>query len=262
MEEVQWYCWPTKVEVKMYCLINNETLEAWAVSPCFHALCLLAYLELETKAWEVFPLDDATQLTKYTDSELKLIYRNLSKQGANLNRGQLLQVLFDMLLAAKTQKLNVSQLERQIQYRDAANAPEAMWSYVADSNVPARAQESITGGLICPVLPIVEQSAKDGALPALKRKKSPSVTFEACKKPENKAPKQPKEGGSSKAGTKKAIIWEVADELWESAGKPTDKKLVLALRLEIMATLTEQHGMSRNSTSCALGKWHLARAPY
>lgn len=53
-------------------------------------------------------------------------------------------------------------------------------------------------------------------------------------------------------------IWEVADRMWEEAGKPTDKRAVLALRKCMMDAL-ERQDVKRTSSSNELGNWQKAR---
>ena len=53
-------------------------------------------------------------------------------------------------------------------------------------------------------------------------------------------------------------IWEVADHMWEEAGKPSEKSRVLALRKQIMDKL-EREGVKRTSSSNELGNWQKAR---
>lgn len=55
------------------------------------------------------------------------------------------------------------------------------------------------------------------------------------------------------------LIWDVADEIWVNAGRPTELKLVLSLRKKIMQDLETLHGVKRNTASNELGKWQKAR---
>lgn len=50
------------------------------------------------------------------------------------------------------------------------------------------------------------------------------------------------------------IIFGVADRMWEEAGKPTDKSIILKLRKEMMSVL-ESEGVKRNTSSNTLGLW-------
>lgn len=53
-------------------------------------------------------------------------------------------------------------------------------------------------------------------------------------------------------------VWAVADQMWEEAGKPKDKNMVLLLRRAIMSVL-EQDGVKRTSSSNELGNWQKSR---
>lgn len=73
------------------------------------------------------------------------------------------------------------------------------------------------------------------------------------------APVQPKPAPvqpvAPKRGTVKALIHAVANQMWEEAGKPMDKKVVLALRIRIMDVLGNSHEVKRTSASVELGNW-------
>lgn len=49
-------------------------------------------------------------------------------------------------------------------------------------------------------------------------------------------------------------VWEVADKMWEEAGKPTSSIELLSLRKRIMNFL-DSEGVNRNSSSNMLGQW-------
>jgi len=53
----------------------------------------------------------------------------------------------------------------------------------------------------------------------------------------------------------KAIIHSVADQMWQEAGSPTDKRDVLRLRKSIMNMLELKHSVNRNTASTELGNW-------
>lgn len=70
-----------------------------------------------------------------------------------------------------------------------------------------------------------------------------------------------KTGPSLPRGGNKAVIWDVADMIWDNANSPKDKPTVLKLRRAIMDHL-EGQGIKRTSASSELGKWHMDRAPF
>lgn len=62
----------------------------------------------------------------------------------------------------------------------------------------------------------------------------------------------------AKSGTVKERVWAAADVAWVAAGKPTDKKEVLALRKVLMNEL-ELLGIKRTTASVELGNWQAVK---
>lgn len=60
-------------------------------------------------------------------------------------------------------------------------------------------------------------------------------------------------------GEKTATIWDVADKMWDAAGKPTDPKLVLKLRKQIMNELEQNYSIKKTTSSTSLGGWQKSR---
>jgi len=60
-------------------------------------------------------------------------------------------------------------------------------------------------------------------------------------------------------GGVRATIWEVADRMWEAAGKPKDQKDVLALRKQIMEDLLHVSAIKKTTSSNELGNWAKSR---
>lgn len=58
-----------------------------------------------------------------------------------------------------------------------------------------------------------------------------------------------------RAHSVRPTIWAVADSMWQAAGSPTDKTVVLELRKKMMSELEEKHGVKRTSSSNELGNW-------
>lgn len=54
-------------------------------------------------------------------------------------------------------------------------------------------------------------------------------------------------------------VFEVADQMWAEAGKPTELPTVLALRKKMMDVLEKDHGIKRTTSSTTLGGWQKAR---
>lgn len=77
-------------------------------------------------------------------------------------------------------------------------------------------------------------------------------------------PRQQSAGTSTQAKTaprtgNRAVIWEVADRMWNEAGSPLDVPRVLELRKAIMTELDAVNGIKKTTSSTALGDWQKAR---
>lgn len=72
-------------------------------------------------------------------------------------------------------------------------------------------------------------------------------------------PEKPVVDQQAPKGQTSNLIWDVADEIWVNAGRPTELKLVLSLRKKIMQDLETLHGVKKNTASNELGKWQKAR---
>lgn len=69
----------------------------------------------------------------------------------------------------------------------------------------------------------------------------------------------PKKTSSAPRGGNRAIIWEVADRMWNERSNPKEAHVVLALRREIMAVLESENGIKKATSSTALGEWQKVR---
>lgn len=65
--------------------------------------------------------------------------------------------------------------------------------------------------------------------------------------------------GAPRAGGVREIVFRVADEIWNAAGKPTDLKVVLDLRKQMMAVLESEHQVKKTTSSTTLGAWQKER---
>ena len=72
-------------------------------------------------------------------------------------------------------------------------------------------------------------------------------------------PEKPVVDQQAPKGQTSNLIWDVADEIWINAGRPTELNLVLSLRKKIMQDLETLHGVKKNTASNELGKWQKAR---
>lgn len=246
----------------MYILIDRERMVLLHKSQDVNSLANVAWIECHNAVYCIFPLDDATGFRDFTDMELGILYRNITgKDYHSLNRPQLLQVIFDLCSRIPESDINAFEADRQAEF--VKEGDERRWLYVRGASRPAQKAD-----LFEPECKTTEQSeteetnARSGKLPALQRKAVPRKPSTGSESTVVNAQQPAKAQSGPKRGTAKAIIWSVADKMWEDSGKPTDKTEVLSLRKVIMGHLEKEEGIKRASSSSELGQWHKTRAPF
>lgn len=98
---------------------------------------------------------------------------------------------------------------------------------------------------------IAASAARAAVQPAARKERAPTPALPQLRA--QQVPATPRQGGV------RAIVWEVADALWEKEGKPTNKQQVLTLRKRMMCILESEHGVKRTSSSNELGQWQKSR---
>jgi hypothetical protein len=249
----------------MYILIDRERMAFLHKNESVDSLANVAWIECHNASYCIFPLLDATGFRDFTDMELGILYRNITgKNHHNLNRPQLLQVIFD--LCSRIPESDIDPFESDRQAESIKEGDERRWLYVRGAFRPAQKAD-----LFKPECKTAEQSeaeetnARSGKLPALQRKDAalkPSTGGTGAAATVVNAQQPARAQNGPKRGTAKAIIWSVADKMWEASGKPTDKSRIFALRKEMMDHLENEEGIKRSSASSELGQWHKTRAPF
>ena len=246
----------------MFVLIDWEKMVLLHKHHDFTALCDVAWIECRSTDCTVFGVEDGTGFRMFTDMELGLLYRNITGNDHTIKRRvALIQVLFDLVSRIPESDINPMEADRQAEHVKEGDTRK--WVYVRGASRPAQ-KPDLYEHLCKHAEPNKdeEQRAIDGHTPALAPKLGPRIAPTGPDRAAPRAPVPPKDGNTLKRGTGKALIWEVADRMWEAAGKPTVKDEVLKLRKEIMDTLEKEEGVKRASASSELGNWHKDRAPY
>lgn len=250
---------PTYLGNQMYIAINRERMVLLHKHSDINVLADLVWLE-SIDDYTIDPIDTVKWLRGYTDLELKLLYRNISGNDHSVTRSQLLQIIDDIVARVTPTPVNKGELERQCDYVQRCTDTEARWLYVHGASRPAQKSELFNPACRRAAdVPLELNSAKSGKLPALTRKPEPFVAPTAS---DRAAVTTNAQASGPKRGTAKAVIWEVADKMWEDAGSPTDKAKVLVLRKQIMKTLENEEAIKNASSSSELGQWHKKRAPF
>jgi len=243
----------------MNILINLDTMSVLHKHPDGGTLCNIAWIECQLAAYAVVNCDDSSFLRHFTDTELKLLYRSTTGENGTVtfSRSQLMQIIVD--LCFRLPQTNALAWEADMQAKKVPEGSTKKWLYVKGATLPGIKSDLFEHAVkTAKRSPDNERLAVEGKLPALKQ----TVTPRSTPTPTPGAKVAPRAEPSVKRGTAKIIIWRVADDAWEAAGKPTDKKEVLALRRQIMDTLEATENVKRTSASSELGNWHKTRAPF
>lgn len=246
----------------MYILIERERMALLHKHSDPNVLANVAWIECHNAPYSIFPVDDATGFQAYTDMELKILFRNITgADDHSFSRPQVLQVLFD--LCSRIPESDIDPFEVDVQAELVKEGDERRWLYVKGAKRPAQKPDLFEPTCKQALRSDVEESnAKSGKLPALQRAAPPRSERTANDRPAAAVQQPAKRPSGPKRGTAKAIIWQVADAMWEEEGKPVDKNQVLDLRKRIMDKLETEEHIKRASSSSELGQWHKTRAPF
>lgn len=210
----------------------------------------LTYLEACDRDTLIDNTERPEFLIKLTPLELRLLYRNTT--GIDITgtddivvREMLAQVVDDHIDATLANQFEVDKQIAEVIDDLEKGIP---WAYSLGASKPAKQEELFS--LHCKAL------SSDAASLAATRAPQRRAT-RAAPKPRAVAPSppQPAPARKQRAFSVRPIIWEVADRMWQEAGSPKDKAVVLELRKQMMAYLESDRGIKRTSSSNELGNW-------
>lgn len=239
----------------MYISIDKSRLLVLHKHPDYQVVCGLVFIEAPADSIvEVTHLDRPKLLNGYTDMELQGLYKALTGETGHPGRTEVKKQLFACFGALPVTDALPHEVEAQAShYKTECHTPGR---YVKGAKRPGQPKENV--GLWC--APPDEEQWRQFmvATPAPLAATAGVIATDSEPRPkrQHSAPSAP----SAPKGTGvRATIWEVADRLWEAAGKPADKKQVLELRKRMMEVLETDHGVKRTSSSNELGNWQKAR---
>lgn len=241
----------------MYILLNTETFNVEAKHPNFAVLSELGIL-LCSESQHVMPMT-VDSFVKMGDVDFQMLYIKLTGNNKGILRDRVAsaKVVMDYLNDCDETMLSAFEVSKQCDYA-LENDLQGKCVYVQGWNRP-----STDGTITWKHLSrkVNEQREEAIATNVVKTEvKDPlQAPFEV--KAERVITTVSGEPAAPRDGSNTELIWNKADELWEAAGKPTDKSVVLKLRRDIMIAL-ESLGVKKTTSSTALGKWHLSRAPF
>lgn len=215
---------------------------------------------------------------RFTDMELKLLYKNTFGSESFFGRGATIQVLMDN--ARDLPQADADPYEALVQSNSIAEDDETSYRYQRGSMKPLEVDEAYAPPPLRLRPPVFGDKLFKPAEPV-------------APKPPTQAPRAPAGPASTAASTKVAAgldafgklrgpggacppevtakllaprapggarprIFEVADTMWAAAGSPRDMATVLNLRKQMMNAL-ENEGIKRTTSSTALGEWQKTR---
>lgn len=237
----------------MYVSIDRENLKFLHKHADLHVVCNLVHIEAPNIAICIVDHDSDAFLSDYTGMELAMLYKNTSGHDHTGRSDSALRALLAELAGRlPTSDVNKFELDRQ-----AASIPE-------DNDQPLKYVKGATrpGKAPAELFPLkAERNSDEDAIAARAKQRAPQRPASVASTPApasaaarpQRAPAAPRQGGV------RAVIWEVADSMWEKEDKPTGKAEVLSLRKRVMDVLESDHAVKRTSSSNELGQWQKAR---
>lgn len=210
----------------------------------------LAWIECYPGQHYLITTLDEAFLTGLTDLEKMILYKHTTGETATNYGKRLRNVLLE--IAARIPEREVNPFELDLQAAQVPELRSERYLYNPGSTKPAiqpnlfkletlKFSKASNENEIAAAAPVVAPRAPI-RVPATTPAPSPGAARGA-------APSAPRQANVA------GVIWAVADQHWEAAGKPTDTKVLLALRRKIMDDLEEKHGTKRVTSSNELGRW-------
>lgn len=210
----------------------------------------LAYLEACDRSTLVDNTDREHFLINLTPLDLRILYRNTTAEDITGTDDRVVREMLATLVNDHIQPRSVvlAELEAQIEAVIDDLEKGIPWKYSLGAKRPAK-QEQLFPLHCRPLAPVAAQQAAARAPQQRAQRAAP--------KPRTAPPAAPVAAPVRKARAHnvRPTIWAVADRMWEEAGKPTDKAVVLELRKKMYDVLEKEHGVKRTSSSNELGNW-------
>lgn len=236
----------------MFVSIDMDTLEFVHVHPDYETLSAIAWLEMPDRSVTIENTEREHFLVKMTPLELRMLYRNTTAEDITGTPDIVVREMLATVVETQLKPVfaHLTELQAQIEAVEDDLYAGIQWKYALGARRPAKQEE---------LFPLPQRSrpldvitAQQAAQRAPQRRKERSAT-PARVAPANapQRPTVPKQRMSSVRPT----IWAVADAMWQEAGSPKDKAVVLELRKKMMAVLESEKGIKRTSSSNELGNW-------
>lgn len=255
----------------MYVVLDLKNMRFLFAHQSLPVVTNLAWLQCPNLQYSVYNTGAKGFLHDVNDFEMKTLYQNTTGQLASGWLGASMRgVLAELANRLPQADVVVFELDRQTHWADEQNNARGeqnkrceAYTYQRGAFVPLKGEPTLSAlqaskGSDEPAAALYGRgyyreaalrSAPGVALPPQARPGTTTAPRAAAPhSPASAPPAAPRTGGI------KEIIWKVADQMWESAGRPTGTQEVLALRRKIMDEL-EKQDVKRTTSSNELGKW-------
>lgn len=254
----------------MYILIDLDRMVFLRKHPDLFLLTDLAIIECPNSTISIQPCDAPTFLKGMTDYELKLLYTNTTNGIQSFYGNGLRSILGEIAYRMPIADVLVSEVSKQADALGENN--DVPHCYIKGSRSAIKScGGALSDGFVTTVSP--DEALFNRLSGDLFATLYPDAMQQAKAQAAQRAPMLQANGSARGSATRtlglntatprssnvRGTIWEVADKMWEEAGKPKDKKDVLALRKNIMDTLESAYNVKRTSSSNELGNWQKAR---
>lgn len=231
----------------MYVLIDRDRLIFCHKHHEHAVVSNLATIEVAHSIATILPLTDPNCFREFTLLELRLLYQNTTgHKFEGFSHFHLQEMVLAVARALPTTDANAFEVSRQA--LACATDELGSYRYVKGAYNPAR-------NAVLSEPPPLHAAHDPAAATAVGLPVANTVTAPApITGPSDPQPVAPRKGA-------RALIFEIADTMWNAAGNPMQLQKVLALRKAIMQELETHHGVKKSTSSTALGEWQKVRCP-
>lgn len=248
----------------MYTLIDKDKLVFLAKHERVDTLSNLAWIQYPDAPVAIVPCTPLG-LFAFTDLELRLLYKNSTDCSyAGYLRNALVQVVANLMVRLPETDCNA--IEVRAQALSIAEDDEDTYRYVKGRTKP----EEVTADLYPKPISVPRSEEVEIAIAQgknLEFTEEPEVPFfdvtassltHTAPQPRIQKERTAASVVAPPRGSTRETIWSIADQMWEAAGKPINKQIILGLRKSMMDQL-ESQGVKRTSSSNELGNWQKVR---
>lgn len=194
----------------------------------------------------------------FTANDLRKIYQNATGYALPAYGTSLAQACHDMAMRLPDSVVNP--VEVRAQYVKVPDGSRNSYEYQPGYLQPKEHIGTFERDPIKVERSELEEKRAQGPQPSFNNAPSAPLPGDTANaNPFNVVPPTPRAPGAPRTGGVKEIVFKIADEFWEKAGKPTDLQAILQLRKIMMAALEAEHGVKKTTSSTTLGAWQKER---